>query len=557
MKTKTALGIDFGSSSVRILTLEIESGKVLSSVEQAYLEGEGGVYVSKDNNLLARQNPGDYIRSLELAMEKSVAANRNIGIDMSSVRGIGVDATGSTPIPVTKEMVPLASSDKFRENLNAYAWMWKDHTSFREAEKITATAAGIRPHYLGKTGGAYSSEWYWAKIWHCLNTDKEVFDAAYTWIEFSDLIPAILTGIKDADQVKRNVCAAGHKGLYSEEWGGYPDKEFLAALDKELVKVAETLPEKAFSTEHIAGGLCSEWAGRFGMKEGIPVSMGILDAHAGAVGSGIKEGTLIKIIGTSSCDLVLGDQNMKNTNILGVAGVVKDSVLPGYYGIEAGQSAVGDILNWFISDMLEGNKSHRELTEKAKKLRPGQSGLLALDWNNGNRNVLTDPMLSGLIVGQTLQTKDFEMYRALIEATAFGAKRIIEEMEAQDITIDEIVNCGGIAHKNDLFMQIYADVMNKPMKIAATDETVALGAALAGAHAAYKAENIEISYNELQARSCSVQEKVYEPDTGAVKTYEELYENYKLLHDAFGIKGSEHDLYDIMKNLKTIAAENH
>jgi L-ribulokinase len=248
---------------------------------------------------------------------------------------------------------------------------------------------------------------------------------------------------------------------------------------------------------------------------------------------------------------------MKNTNILGVAGVVKDSVLPGYYGIEAGQSAVGDILNWFISDMLEGNKSHRELTEKAKKLRPGQSGLLALDWNNGNRNVLTDPMLSGLIVGQTLQTKDFEMYRALIEATAFGAKRIIEEMEAQDITIDEIVNCGGIAHKNDLFMQIYADVMNKPMKIAATDETVALGAALAGAHAAYKAENIEISYNELQARSCSVQEKVYEPDTGAVKTYEELYENYKLLHDAFGIKGSEHDLYDIMKNLKTIAAENH
>jgi L-ribulokinase len=285
------------------------------------------------------------------------------------------------------------------------------------------------------------------------------------------------------------------------------------------------------------------------MKEGTPVAMGVMDAHAGGIGSGIKEGSLVKIIGTSTCDLVLGDFNMKNTNILGVAGVVKESVLPGYYGIEAGQSAVGDILNWYISNVLDNSKSHKELTDKAKELKPGQSGLLALDWNNGNRNVLTDPMLTGLILGQTLQTKDYEIYRALIEATAFGAMRIIEELENQGVVINEIVNCGGITHKNDLFMQIYADVINKPMKIAAIDETVALGSALMGAHAAYKADGIDVSYNELQAKSCSVLEKVYEPDPEAVKVYAGLYENYKLLHDAFGVKGTKLELYPVMKNL--------
>ena len=549
MSNKVALGIDFGSSSVRVLTLDIETGKVLNSVEQSYSGGVDGVYVSDSDSLLARQSPADYLKSLETALEKAVVENKKAGIDMSAVAGIGVDATGSTPIPVTKDMVPLASTDKFKDNLNAYSWMWKDHTSYKEAEEITAKAGELRQQYLGKIGGAYSSEWYWAKIWRCLKVDKEVFDAAYTWVEFSDFVPAVLTGVKDAADLKRNVCAAGHKALYSDEWGGYPDNEFLSALDPGLVKVAETLPKEALSIEHNAGGLCKEWADKFGMKEGIPVAMGVMDAHAGGIGSGIKEGSLVKIIGTSTCDLVLGDFNMKNTNILGVAGVVKESVLPGYYGIEAGQSAVGDILNWYISNVLDNSKSHKELTDKAREQKPGQSGLLALDWNNGNRNVLTDPMLTGLILGQTLQTKDFEIYRALIEATAFGAMRIIEELENQGVVINEIVNCGGITHKNDLFMQIYADVINKPMKIAAIDETVALGSALMGAHAAYKADGEEISYNDLQAKSCSVLEKVYMPDTDAVEVYKKLYENYKKLHDEFGVKGTKLELYGVMKEL--------
>jgi len=549
VKNKIALGIDFGSSAVRVLTLELESGKVLNSVEQAYQQGDDGVFVSDKDSLLARQSPADYLKSLEIALEKARTANQALNIEMSAVAGIGVDATGSTPLPVTKEMKALSDSEEFKDKLNAYAWMWKDHTSHKEADEITATISKIRPQYLDKIGGAYSSEWFWAKILHCHNVDKKVYDSAYTWLELSDFIPAVLAGINDASKVKRNVCAAGHKGLYSNEWGGFPDNEFIESLHPDLLKIAKTLPKETFSIEELSGTLSKEWATKFGMTEGIPIAMGILDAHAGAVGSGIKDGSLVKIIGTSTCDLVLGDLNTGNSNIQGVASVATESVLPNYYGIEAGQSAVGDILNWFINNVLDNKKTHQELTTHAKKLKPGESGLLALDWNNGNRSILSDSMLSGLILGQSLQTKDFEIYRALIEATAYGALRIIEDMERQGVVINEVVNCGGITHKNDLFMQIYADVINKPMKVAASDETVALGAALMGAYAAYKTNGKEISYNELQDKSCSILEKVYTPNPDAVAVYKQLYKNYRLLHDSFGIKDTKLDLYSVMKDL--------
>ncbi len=552
MKDRLSLGIDFGSSSVRVLTLEIESGKVLNSVEQPYAGGVDGVYVSKKESLLARQSPMDYIKSLEIALGKSKKENEASGISMAAVAGIGVDATGSTPIPVAQDMTPLAELDEFKDNLNAYAWMWKDHTGYKEADELTEIMGKIRPEYLGTIGGVYSSEWYWAKVWHCLNADKKVFDAAYTWIEFSDFIPALLTGVKDAGAVKRNICAAGHKGLYSIRWGGFPDKEFLRELNPDLARVADTLPKEAQSIEDSMGELSPEWAEKFGLTAGIPVAMGILDAHAGAIGSGIKDGSLVKIIGTSSCDLVLGEMDMKNPDVQGVAGVAAHSVLPGFYGIEAGQSAVGDILNWYISNVLDNSKTHKELTDKAAELKPGQTGLVALDWNNGNRSVLMNPMLTGLILGQTLQTKDFEIYRALIEATAFGALRIVEELESQDVVIDDVVNCGGIAQKNELFMQIYADVINKPMKVAAIDETVALGAALMGAYAAYKKEGVTVTYNELQDKSCLIKERVFTPDAAAAKVYREIYEKYKLLHDSFGVEGTKVQLSEIMKDLMEI-----
>ncbi len=549
MQNKIVLGIDFGSTAVRVLTLELESGKVLHSVEHAYEKGVNGVFTSDSDSLLARQSATDYVDSMKKALGKSKIENEKIGIEMSAVTGIGVDATGSTPLPVTKNMKPLSSLNQFKDNLNAYSWMWKDHTSHKEADKITETIAKIRPLYLTKIGGAYSSEWFWAKILHCRNIDKEVFDAAYTWLELSDYIPAVLAGISNASQVKRNICAAGHKGLYNDEWGGFPDAEFIKALHPDLLKILETLPEKTFSIEYDSGSLSKEWADEFDMPEGIPIAMGILDAHAGAVGSGIKDGSLVKIIGTSTCDLVLGDLEKSNSNIEGVASVATESVLPNYFGIESGQSAVGDILDWYIKNILKNNRSHKELTEEAESIKAGASGLIALDWNNGNRSILSDPMLSGLIIGQSLQTKDFEIYRALIESTAFGARVIIEDMERQGVVIDDVVNCGGITHKNPLFMQIYADVINKPMKIAAIDETVALGSALMGAYAAYSKEGKTITYNELQDKSCTVTEKVYHPISENVKVYHKLYNIYKKLHDAFGVAGSKIELFSVMKDL--------
>ena len=549
VQNKIVLGIDFGSTAVRILSMQLKTGKVLNAVEKAYGLGENGVFLSSVDNLLARQNATDYVDSMRKALEKSKIENKAQGIEMSAVSGIGVDATGSTPLPVTKDLVPLSSVDKFSKNLNAYAWMWKDHTSHGEADYITKISAKKRPQYLDKTGGAYSSEWFWAKILHCRNVDKEVFDAAYTWLELSDYIPAVLAGITDATQVKRNICAAGHKGLYNDEWNGFPDSEFIEDLEPDLLRILGTLPKTVLSIEHNSGTLSKQWADDFGMPVGIPIAMGILDAHSGAIGSGIKEGSLVKIIGTSTCDLVLGDLYSGNSNIEGVASVATESVLPNHYGIEAGQSAVGDTLDWYIGNVLKNSKSHGELTSEAQKLKVGSSGLIALDWNNGNRCILSDAMLSGLLVGQSLQTKDFEIYRALIEGTAFGARTIIEDMERQGVVINEVVNCGGITHKNPLFMQIYADVINKPMKIAATDETVALGAALMGAHAAYMDEGEKISYNTLQERSCKVLEKIYHPIPENVKTYDRLYTLYKKLHDAFGIEGTQIEMFSIMKDL--------
>jgi len=549
MQNKIVLGIDFGSTAVRILTMELESGKVLNSVEQAYEGGENGVFLSNSDSLLARQSAADYVNSMKKALQKSKLENKKLDVEMSAVFGIGVDATGSTPLPVTKEMIPLSSLENFKNNLNAYAWMWKDHTSHAEADLITETSKKIRPQYLDKVGGAYSSEWFWAKILHCRNEDKKVFDAAYTWLELSDYIPAVLSGVNNVDLVKRNICAAGHKGLYNEEWNGYPDGEFIEALHPDLSRILNTLPKTTFSIEHNCGELSREWADEFGLPEGIPIAVGILDAHAGAIGSGIKDGSLVKIIGTSTCDLVLGDLHSGNSNIEGVASVATESVLPNHYGIEAGQSAVGDILNWYIRDVLLDKRTHGDLTQEAGKLKVGSSGLLALDWNNGNRSILSDPMLSGLIIGQSLQTKDFEIYRALIESTAFGARVIIEDMERQGVVINEVVNCGGITHKNPLFMQIYADIINKPMKIAATDETVALGAALMGAHAAFTSEGKDITYNELQDKSCVMLEKVYLPNSENVATYNKIYTIYKKLHDAFGIEGTKIEMYSVMKDL--------
>ena len=533
--------------------MDVNSGQEIGCGASEYAGGDKGVYTDKANSHLARQCPDAYLKSLSTAVKEAVAkASEKKGFSAENINGIGIDTTGSTPIPVNNRMEPLAGLREFRDNLNAKAWMWKDHTSMEEAEKITALASKIRPRYLKKCGGVYSSEWFFSKIWHCLNVDKKVFNAAYSWVEFCDFIPAVLCGIKDPLKIRRGICAAGHKAMYSREWKGLPDAGFLGKLDRRMAELLPRLYKETYTADTVAGKLSAEWAEKLGFREGIPVAVGSFDAHLGAVGAGVGKGELVKIIGTSSCDITVSPDNVKVPDIPGVCGIVDGSVMPGYYGIEAGQSAVGDILNWFVSGLCRSSHSaFSQLTEEASKMRPGESGLLGLDWNNGNRCVLVDPKLTGMLLGMTLHSSQSEIYRALIEATAFGAKKITDRLEEYGIHTKEIICCGGIAEKNQLFMQIYADVLNKKMKVSASAQTCALGSAIFGAVVAGDFKNVETA----QKKFCSFKKKVYIPIKKNNAVYNKLYALYSELHDSFGTQNKKTGHYGIMKKLLEISAE--
>lgn len=550
MQKQYALGLDFGTNSVRAIILNLVNGKEETSETSLYPGGQQGIYLDKKNPHLARQYPGDYHTALEAAASKAVKKALRKKIRQEDIVGIGVAATGSTPLPIDNKCKPVALKKAFRKNLNAYAWLWKDHTAAEEAAEITELARKKAPEYLKKCGGAYSSEWFWSKIYRCYKIDKKVFEAAHSWVELSDYIPAMLCGVANIDDLKRNICAAGHKGMYNANWGGLPSKKFLQALASPLAELRERLYEEVYAIDKVAGTLSAVWAKKLGLRKGIPVAVGALDAHLGAVGSGAADGVLVKIIGTSTCDIMAVPAKKKVPDIEGVAGIVPDSVLPGYTGIEAGQSAVGDIFNWFVKLFLgKPDSYHNTLTKKAAALRAGESGLLALDWNNGNRNILTDPNLTGLLIGQTLHTEPFEVYRALIEATAFGALRIIEQIEKHGMKIEKVINCGGIAQKNSLFMQIYANVLNRPMEIADSSQTVALGAAIAGGFVALKGEEGFESIESMQQRICNVKRKRFLPDDEEHNIYKELYVYYKILHDSFGLAKSKNNLFKVMKKL--------
>ena len=466
---------------------------------------------------LARQNPADYIAGLRASVTGALAeAARTSGFAADRVIGIGVDTTGSTPLPLDGQARPLALDPVWNENLAAHAWLWKDHTSAAEAARITETARMHAPEYLAPIGGTYSSEWWWSKIWHCLNVAPDVFDAAVSWVELADFVPAVLAGVRDPRDIVRCVCAAGHKAMYSDGWGGLPSKEFLARLDPKLAELRDRLYDKAHPPGRPAGTLSHEWASTLGLRPGITIAMGGFDAHYGAVGSGITTGTLVKIIGTSTCDCAVAPSADRIADIPGICGIVNGSIMPGFFGIEAGQSAVGDILNWWVERVCGGGDAmHAQLSTEAAKLRPGESGLLALDWNNGNRTVLVDTRLTGLLVGQTLHTTRAEIYRALIEATAFGARTIIERIRDYGVPIDRVVCCGGIAEKNDVFMQIYADVIGQPMLIAGSPQTPALGAAISAAVTAGTASGGYDSWTDAQSRMTTLKEKRFTPDPQA------------------------------------------
>jgi len=555
----TALGVDYGTNSVRALVVDCATGEELGTAVFDYPSGNQGVLLDKNDHNLARQNPADYLIGLEKSIRAALEqASRKPGFSASEIIGIGVDTTGSSPIPVDARNVPLAHDPKWSKNLSAQCWLWKDHTSYQEAAEITRLAAKHRPNYIAKCGNIYSSEWFWSKIWHCLKVAPDVFDAAYSWVEFSDYIPSVLAGVTDPKKVVRGICAAGHKGLYCDEWNGLPDKEFLTLLDPKMAALRDRLYEKAHDATVPAGTLCAEWAKKLGLPEGIPIAIGEFDVHYGAIGSGIEEGVLVKAIGTSTCDCAVVSADKKIADIPGICGIVKGAILPGFYGIEAGQSAVGDIFKWFVEVVCQGDAGmHAQFSREAEALLPGQSGLLALDWNNGNRTVLVDPRLTGLLLGQTLYTTPAEIYRALIEATAFGARAIIERIAEHDVPITRVVCCGGIAEKNGLLMQIYADVTGRTMQVSGSSQACALGAAVAATVLAGEARGGYKSFPEAQRKMTTIKEISYRPDPVRQKVYDQLYGLYRQLHDAFGGVSSQVNLKHVMKDLIRLKEEQN
>lgn len=540
---KLSIGVDYGTNSVRALLVDVADGNELATSVYNFPSGVAGILLDTHDPNLARQNPADYVAGFYATVSEVLQ-----GVDAADVVGIGVDTTGSSPLPVDEQGQPLALHPEFKHNLAAYCWLWRDHTSYAEAAEITQKAREQGQPYLARCGGTYSSEWFWSKILHCARTSPDVFAAAYSWVECCDWVTGFLTGNQDPKTMVRSVCAAGHKAMYAPDWGGLPSKEFLATLDPRLADLRDRLYNVALPSDRKAGGLTREIAERTGLREGTPVAVGAFDAHFGAVASGAKTGTLVKIIGTSTCDCMVSPLSQTLADIPGVCGIVQDSILPGYYGIEAGQSAVGDIFNWFSAFT---QRSHEELTSGAMRLKAGESGLLALDWNNGNRTILVDPLLSGLLVGQTLHTSPAEVYRALIEATAFGALTIILRMEEYGVSVDEVVNCGGIAEKSPLVMQIYADVINRPMKVSRSAQTCALGSAIFGAVVGGAYATAE----DAQAAMTGTKKQVFVPDPRSAEVYARLYTLYRGMHDAFGTQGWTGNLAGTMKTLIAIREE--
>jgi L-ribulokinase len=546
MNHRYTIGLDYGTNSVRALIVNVATGAEVAAAVWTYSHGTQGVILARDPNL-ARQHPADYVKGAAITIKQALAtAKKSVkGFSPAQVIGIGVDTS----------------------NPAAMAWLWKDHTGVNEAAEITALAKKMRPQYLAKCGGTYSSEWFWSKVLKCLRVAPEVFNAAYSWIELSDFVPAALTGTEHPSRFVAGVCAAGHKAMWNAKWGGYPDETFLSKLNPKLAQLRRRLTTRVHSIDRAVGGLTAVWAKKTGLTAGIPVAVGAFDAHLGAVGSGVAPGTLVKIIGTSTCDIAIAANTKKLADIPGLCGIVDGSVLPGYFGLEAGQSAVGDLFNWLVNYIQPGapttasassqniseagrdgarrSASHEDLSAAALKLQPGESGLLALDWNNGNRTVLVDQRLTGLMVGQTLYTTPAEIFRALIEATAFGALTIINRFEEYGVKISSVVNCGGIAERSPLVMQIYADVTGRPMKISRSAQTCALGSAIAAAVVA----GAHRDYATAIKRMTGLKPTVYKPNARAHATYQELYAVYKQLHDAFGTKEWNGNLYGVMKQL--------
>jgi len=541
-KFKYVIGMDFGTDSVRSVIVDILSGEEISSQISYFRRWAEGKYCSPDKNQF-RQHPLDHIKSLE---ESVVGALKKASPDTAdNIIGIGVDTTGSTPAPIDKDGTVLALKEGFTDNPNAMFILWKDHTAVEEAELINKVARSWGGEdYTKYEGGVYSSEWFWSKILHILIEDNKVREAAFSWVEHADWIPAVITGNMDPLKLKRSRCAAGHKAMWHASWGGLPPEEFLSKVSPLLSGLRDRLYNETYTSDNAAGKLTAEWAARLGLKEGIPVSVGAYDAHMGAVGAGISPGTFVKIIGTSCCDIAVSPKNEIGEKLVaGICGQVDGSVIPGMIGLEAGQSAYGDVYAWFrdllswpLENLLSSALNKKEidkavdliiprLTEAASRINPGESSLVVLDWLNGRRTPYADQKLKGAILGVTLGTDAPKLFRALVEATAFGAKAIIERFNQENIAINQVVAIGGIPKKSSLVMQILSDVLDMPVRVAKSEQAVALGAAMFGA----VVTGIYKSVEEAQKNMGSGFETTYYPDKKKAFIYNTLYAKYKKL----------------------------
>jgi L-ribulokinase len=542
---KYTLGVDYGTDSVRTVLVDASNGNEISSSVFNYPRWKAGKYCDPANNRF-RQHPLDYLEGIEKTI-KEVISKAPAGI-AENIAAISVDTTGSTPVAVDKNGTPLSLLPEFAENPNAMFVLWKDHTATSEAEEINALArswGGI--DYTQFEGGIYSSEWFWAKILHVLREDTSVRAAAYSWVEHCDWIPALLTGISNPLQLKRSRCAAGHKAMWHANFGGLPSEEFLTRLDPLLSGLRSRLYTETYTCEVKAGNLNAEWAKRLGLSEQVSVGVGSFDAHIGALGGEIKPYYLSKIMGTSTCDILIAPSDeVGDKFVKGICGQVDGSVVPGMLGLEAGQSAFGDVYAWFkklllgpaealisksaLLDEAAKMKLLDEisdqmipwLTAEAEKIEIGETGIVALDWLNGRRTPDANQLLKGAILGLNLGSEAPGIFRALVEATAFGSKKIIDRFTEEGIPIEGIIALGGVAKKSPFVMQVVADVINKPILVARSEQACALGSAMAAAVVG----GLFATVADAQHAMGSGIETEYVPIPENAQKYQDLYDQY-------------------------------
>ena len=551
-----AIGIDFGTESARAIMVDVADGRELGSAVYRYSNGVIDEHLpAPDDDVKlepdwALQDPADYIRSFQTAVPRLLTAS---GVDPVDVIGIGIDFTACTMLPTTSDGTPLCELADFRRRPHAWVKLWKHHAAQPEADRINALARSRGEPWLPLYGGRISSEWFYSKSLQILDEDPDLYRAADRLIEAADWVVWRLTGVET-----RNSCTAGYKAIWSKA-SGFPRRDYFAALDPRFADVVDEKMSRSISSiGWRAGSLSEEAAGWTGLRPGTAVAVANVDAHVSVPAVTVTgAGRMVAVMGTSICHLVLGD---RPALVEGMCGVVEDGILPGLFGFEAGQSAVGDIFAWFIEHGVppeyhsaaaaEGTDVHAILARDAARLRPGESGLLALDWWNGNRSILVDVDLSGLLMGATLATKAPDIYRALIEATAFGTRTIVESFEAAGVPINDIVACGGLPERNPLLMQIYADVTGRELRVGGSPQAPALGSAMFGAVAAGSAAGGYDSIVDAAACMARLQDVVYQPIPTHCRVYDELFAEYRALHDYFGRGGN-----DVMKRLKAIRSQ--